>query len=210
MVLKLFIRIVCMDFKMLPLVKIISTLVFILSYATVCFASGGSHGAGHAPADISTLFWPTCNFILYICLMTYLYRKFARPVLRDQRIELEAFVARAQNEMLTLSSEAAQIKDRISMIQEEKADIIAELEREGRLTADALIMEANQKARRLKEDATKWYESETQRTRSEAKRELVGRIISKVRADLRIKFSSEEDKQFIKSNLVGLPSGMKN
>lgn len=190
--------------------RFISTLVFVLSLTGISYASGDTHGAAHAPADIGTLFWPACNFVLYVCLMVYLYRKFARPVLRDQRIELEAFVARAQNEMLTLSSEASQLKDRLALIQEEKAEIIADLEKEGRLVADNLITQANQKAHRLKDDASKWYQSETQRTRAEAKKELVGRIISKVRADLKVKFSSEEDKQFIKSNLVGLPSGMKN
>ncbi len=169
------------------------------------FASSNAHGAPHVAPGIESLFWPTCNFVLYVILMVYLYRKFARPVLRDQRIELEAFVVRAQNEMTTLLSEASQLKERLAMIQEEKAEIIADLDKEGRLLADTVISQANEKSKRMKDDSKKWYASEVQRTKNDARKELVSRIVSKVKADLKVKFSMEEDRQFIKSSLVGLP-----
>ncbi len=173
--------------------------------ASEVLASSATKGAGHEVPDIGTLFWPTCNFILYLVLMTYVYRKFARPVLRDQRIELDAFVVRAQNEMATLISESSQIKERLAMIQEEKAQIVMDLEKEGRLLADSIISQANQKCTRMKDDSGKWYTGEVQRVESDARRELVKRIVSKVKADLKVKFSSSEDMQFIKSNLVTLP-----
>ena len=185
--------------------SLIFTIPFLGLYVDTAFASGDAHGAGHAPAEIGSLFWPTCNFVLYVILMSWLYRKFARPILRDQRIELEAFVARAQNEKATLLSEVSQVRERLAMIQEEKAEIVMDLDKEGRLLADSIIAQANERAKRMKEDASKWYKSEIQRAKSDARNELVSRIVSKVKADLKVKFSQEEDKQFIKSSLVGLP-----
>lgn len=172
------------------------------SLLTFVYASGG---AGHEKAGIESLFWPTCNFVLYVILMTYLYRKFARPVLRDQRIELEAFVVRAQNEKATLDSEISQLKERLSLVEEEKTEIVTRLEKEGRLMADNLISMANEKSRRMKQDLAKWHAGEIQRNKVDARNELVSRIVSKVRDDLKMKFSSSEDKQFIKSSLVSLP-----
>lgn len=185
--------------------KVFIALSFLVFLVGDVFASSDAHGAQHAAPEIGSLFWPTCNFVLYLILMVYLYRKFAKPVLRDQRIELEAFVVRAQNEMTTLLSEASQLKERLAMIQEEKAEIIADLEKEGRLLADSIISLANEKSKRMKDDSSKWYIAEVQRTKNDARRELISRIVAKVKADLKVKFSQEEDKQFIKSSLVGLP-----
>jgi len=199
-----------MSFLKISFSKFLFALSLFLLSANLAFASSFAHGGAHSTPEIGSLFWPTCNFVLYLILMVFLYRKFARPVLRDQRIELEAFVARAQNEMTTLLSEASQLKERLAMIQEEKAEIVADLEKEGRLLADSIISQANEKARRLKQDSDKWYSAEIQRTKSDAKKELVRRIISKVKADLKVGFSSEEDRQFIKSSLVGLPQSQKN
>ena len=100
---------------------VLTTICYSVSYSALAFAS--SKGAGHAP-EIGSLFWPTMNFILYIALMTFLYGKFARPALRNQRTDLETKVVKIQNEHDMLNKELDQLKEQIVGIDQEKSKLV--------------------------------------------------------------------------------------
>jgi len=155
----------------------------------------------HGDADISTLQYPTYNFILYLLLMTFVYKKVVRPILRDYRAEVESVVVRSQNEFATLDREIEQLKSRLDNISEEKSALVSELEQEGRNLAADVLSSANQKAERLIGDVAIRAESERQKIGYEAKKALIGKAFDTVRERLATTYSEADDKSLIQTSL---------
>lgn len=158
-------------------------------------------GGGHGDADISTLQYPTYNFILYLLLMTFVYKKIVRPILRDYRAEVESVVVRSQNEFATLDREIEQIKSRLDNISEEKSALVSELEQEGRNLAADVLSSANEKAESLLGDVAIRAESERQKIGYEAKKALIGKAFDTVRERLATTYSDADDKSLIQTSL---------
>lgn len=169
-----------------------------LFLADEALAAGSS---GHGDVSIGTLEYPLYNFILYLLLMVYVYRTFARPVLRNYRAEVESYAVRVQNEHVTLERELDQLKFKLENIAQEKELVISELEKSGREMADEIISSANQKAERIQQDFINRAESERQKIFLEAKRELVGKVIESVKDRLLQSYSEADDKSLIENAL---------
>lgn len=174
-----------------------------LAFLGLAVISTDVMAAGKASADIATLFWPTINFTLYLCLMVYLYRRFARPVLRNQKIEIDSAVVKAQNEYATLEREHEQLKLRLADITREKSEIVSGFEAEGRDLSNNVIAAANDKAERLLGDVRRRVESENQKMATEAVEKMLTGAIEQARARLSESFSEVDDINFIRSALSG-------
>jgi F0F1-type ATP synthase membrane subunit b/b' len=167
---------------------------------SLVFASSGN-ADHHEPASLSTLLWPSINFVIFLFLMSNFYKKLARPVLRDYRIELESSAVRHQSEHSVLNAEFEQIKERLSEISEEKKDIVSELEKDGRDLSAVILSTANQQAERLTNQAKRRFSLEAQKIGGEARNALVGRVIDKVSDQLSGSFTAEDDVSFIKKTI---------
>lgn len=162
------------------------------------FAAGaGSHNAG-----IETLFYPTLNFMIYCIIVVMVYRKFARPVLRNYRAEVESFAVRAQNEFVTLERELEQVRYSLENVSEEKAELISELEKSGQDISREVVATAEEKVRAIKKDVLLRTESERQKIIQSAKEELVGKVMVQVKDNLSKNYTEEEDKMLIRSALL--------
>jgi F0F1-type ATP synthase membrane subunit b/b' len=175
-----------------------SVLFSVVFIPSIVLAAGST---SHGDVSISTLEYPLYNFILYTFLMVFVYRTFARPVLRNYRAEVESYAVRIQNEHVTLERELDQLKYKLENISEEKNVVIAELEKSGREMADEIISQANQKAERQQQDLIKRAESERQKIFLEAKKELVGKVLESVKDRLVQSYSEVDDISLIKNVL---------
>jgi F0F1-type ATP synthase membrane subunit b/b' len=175
-------------------------LVFLFILPDTAFASMAQSG-NHESPSIVTLLWPTVNFLIFFFLCVHFYKKLARPVLRDYRIELESAAVRQQNEHSTLSSEFEQIKERLTEVSEEKKEIISELERDGRDLSAVILSSSNQQAERLSNQAKHRFALEAQKISGEAKKVLLNRVMQKVSDQLSGTFSAEDDASFIKKTI---------
>ncbi|HMO17676.1 MAG TPA: ATP synthase F0 subunit B [Oligoflexia bacterium] len=179
----------------------------ILFLPLICFAlfsSSDVFAAGSASSDIGTLLWPSINFALYLFLMIFIYRRFARPVLRNQKIEVESAVVKAQNEYATLESEYEQVRRQLENVAEEKTRIISELEEQGGVLASEIVALANQKAERLLSDVRIRVASETQKLSGEVLEVMLDGALGSVRNRLSTSFTESDDARFIKSVIGNL------
>ena len=170
----------------------------IFSASDVAYAGGPSTSS----AGIDTLLWPTINFILYLLLIYTLYRRFACPVLRDYRAEVESLAIRAQSENDTLRAELDQLGRDLSNIDEEKESIVADLEREGRNMAADILTLANQKVERLLLDTGTRISTEKSRIESDVRKELLSSALNKVLERISRDYTEDQDRQVIEASLV--------
>ena len=161
-------------------------------------------GAAHAEAGIESLFWPAVNFVLYLSLMSYAYRKLARPVLRNNRIEVEARISRAANLLHDAEREYQAIESRMEDIEEEKANLIARLEQEGRTAADAVVVAANQGAEKMRRDTERLALAERNKTLAELRQAVIQRATSNAREQLKSVISEEKDAELRRETIRGL------
>lgn len=183
------------------LVNLILSLMSLFAVTSAYASTGGSHGAGHTPPSIDTLLWPAVNFTLYLFCMIYFFKKLAKPILKDYRIELEGSVTKQQNEKNMLQSEYDQLSEKLSNISEEKQEIVSELEKDGRDLANTILSAANQQAEKVSLSSKRRYELEAQKVSGEVKKTLMNKVVSKVKSQIATSFSADDDLKFIKSSI---------
>lgn len=175
------------------------TIALSFAYSTDVFASGASHFG--EPPTIGSLLWPAINFSIFLFLVIHFYRKLAKPILRDYRIELEASVAKQQNEHNMLVTQQEQLKERLSQITQEKAELVSELEKDGRDLANMIVSTANQQAEKIIRSSKSRYNTEVQKVSSEAKRFLIDKVVSKVSSQISSSLTADDDAKYIHSSL---------
>ncbi len=168
----------------------LAALTAVWGLPSVAFAAGG---AGHA--SIASLFWPAVNFTLYAILLSYGYRKVARPLLRDRSVQLKQDITSAAKALDEAEREIAALQQRLELIDEEKSALRNRLQGDGDNIAASLITDAERAAKRKREDTERRILSEFARVRAEIQREVVYSATATARQRLSSELSREDDQR---------------
>ena len=133
--------------KNFSLFAICVAVVIIFAPAAV-FGAGGGDG-GHA--DISSLMFPVVNFVLYVLLFTWAYRKLARPALRDRSVRFKERLGKTVEQLRAAENELARQRERLANIGQEQSALIDRLEREGTNIAVQMEKDAETRAQRRRQ-----------------------------------------------------------
>ncbi len=173
--------------------------IFVNPVATA-LAETAEHGAaaGHAAAGLETLFWPVVNFVTYLFVMVYVYRKLAKPALLRRYQQVKSDLDRAAQELRLAQAEYSDAEERLKLIASEKSELIERYELEAKQMGETVIRNARAAAERSITDTARQIETEISQAEKELRRESIGLATTLVRKQLQAQLKDDDDRRIRK------------
>lgn len=170
--------------------------------------STGEHSVvnnvAHHEAGIESLLWPTISFSLYLAVMFTFYVKKGKPALLARKA---SYLQKAEEGNRLLD----RAKRRLDHAEERKLNLAQALtaiqqnsKEEGENVASSLLIDANNRASYLVEDAKVRIIQEEKQAEEEIKREIAVRAIALAKSKFEKGWNSDADKRFISNNLQNI------
>ena len=157
--------------------------------------------AHHAAIDLSSLIWPLFNFLIFVSIGVYIYRKHIRAALAGRSVTIEQHLRKAAQELAQVSQEHRFLVERLAAINDERDDILREFAIEGDKLAQATLLNAKKQAEILMRDAKARIASEFRLAEKDIQHELVLRAAKIARDKLRSGLSPDEDRRLREETL---------
>ena len=181
----------------------------------VAFAASGAdphaaagHGASddhaHHAATISSLGWPLVNFLIYVSLLLYMFKRFAAPALLDRAASFEQHLRRARQVLDDAEREVRQLQDRLKGIREEQDAIRSRLTHEGEQLAAHAVAQAEQTASNIEKDVSRRVARELHVASADVKQQVIRRATDLARAELASGLSDQDDHRLRQEAVKGL------
>ena len=163
------------------------------------FASTGSH----APAGISTLFWPLVNTVLYLgaIIFLYKYKGRGRELLKKAAQQVKEQMAKAKSLIHEAEGIFSAAKQRRQAIEEEKQKILLDFKHEGERLVELLMQKAVDTEVSIKESLERQIANELLQAQKEIRIEVVREAMKITRRRLAQELTAEQDKQLRKDAL---------
>ncbi len=174
----------------LKLVLYTSLSAFILTCAMPLHASA-SGGGEHA--DISSLFYPVINFVMYLCLMTWIYKTKIKQVLQNRKVEITKSLNKASDRLNSADKGLAEVQKRFLLIDEECQEIQRKLDAETSELQQHILTEAQALAKRIEDDTVKQVENALLRASHEIRSEIISKAVEKARYEIQNHLTDQED-----------------
>lgn len=169
------------------------------------------HSAGeHAPADISTLWWPTVNFLIFAFLMMRFYRKWGRPALLSRAATFEQHVKRAAQVLEDAERELRNAEERLQSISDEQNEIKERLAREGTQVAAQIVAQAEQSAASIRDDVSRRIERELSAATADVREMVISRATQAARKKIASTLTEEDDSRLRNDAVRGLLTATTN
>ena len=169
------------------------------SPVAIAVAETAEHGAtGHAAAGLETLFWPVVNFVTYLFVMVYVYRKLAKPALLRRYQQVKSDLDRAAQELRSAQAEYSDAEERLKLIASEKSELIERYELEAKQMGETVIRNARAAAERSITDTARQIETEISQAEKELRRESVVLATTLVRKQLQAQLKDDDDRRIRK------------
>lgn len=167
-----------------------SLFVFLLTCISPlpALASGGGEHAG-----ISSLLFPTINFVTYLCLMTWLYINKVKPIMQKHKIDITNSLNKASDRLSNADKGLAEVKKRFALIDDECQEVQRKLDAETSELEQHILSEAEQMAKRIEDDTVKQVENYLMRASHEIRSEIVTQAVEKARFEIQNHLSDQED-----------------
>jgi F0F1-type ATP synthase membrane subunit b/b' len=156
--------------------------------------AGAPHGEGHHPSVLEQLTWPSVNFVLYVLLIRYLYKRLGAPALKSRSIEIEQHLNRSAAELLAIEAELSQVNERIVRFEGERQVVQQDFEQEGVRLAAAAREAAQAEALRVQRDAQNQIRNSVRALEKELRRDLVLAATERARKRLQAGVSPERER----------------
>ena len=163
----------------------------------VALAAGGGdhdvagHGGGHA--GIETLFYPLVNFVLFVGILVFAYRKVGKARLIEQHKDVKEYLKRAADDLGSAESMFNRAQQRLAVIGEEKQELIAALNREGETLSETVLEKAEQAVENSLLDTKRRIDNEVARAETELRHEVVRQATAIAREKVVERLSSDDD-----------------
>lgn len=157
-------------------------LVF-LGTGTCLAEEHAAHTAGHASIS-EQLFWPCANFITYLFLLVYLYRKYGQRQLKARSVQIRQQLEKTSVALAAVQDELDVLERRLANIETEKASLRQAFVAEGRRLSEMALVQGRAAAERVLQDVEKQIQSEIQVARKQIRQRVVELATKKARAKL--------------------------
>ena len=170
-------------------------------------AAAGAHGAeahGEHHASILDLFWPLCNFVLYALLMTYAFRRLARPILRDRAVQVREHLTHAKRVLADAEQQYQSLGRRLREIGAEKQAEITRLVNEGKSIAANVTQSGQLSLEQLHRDTSRRVASELAKAQADIRFEVVAAAGRIARERIQRELSGSDDARLRKETVQAL------
>lgn len=171
-------------------------IVFILFFPTLALASGGDH---HGAPGIETLVWPGINFVIYVAVMSYFYRKLGRPALIGKAHSVKEQIEKAEGALSAARNDLELVQRRD--IELEKNELKDRIIGEGRMQAASIVEDAQALLRKLERDIELRINRDFGKVEEEFRTEVVRKASKLVRDEFLSSLSEVQDQELRKDAL---------
>jgi F0F1-type ATP synthase membrane subunit b/b' len=179
-------------FRFLSKLSLISERLLLLLFAVSVVPSlAWAAGSGHA--DISSLFFPTINFLMYLGVMTWLYFKAIKPALQKRKAGVVESLSKAEKRLKNAEQGLNEAKARLAGVDQECKALAAKLNAETEELVRHILNDAEKDAKRIEDDIVNQVENSLLRASHEIRSEIVSSAVKKARAELKDRLSDEQD-----------------
>mgnify|MGYP001619712768 CR=1 FL=1 len=171
------------------------SLLFVLLAAELSFASEVAHGDGH---DVSIPFSVTLqaiNFGLYAALLFFLLRKPVKSYFRDRETAFSQALVKAKQAKDEAEQKKREVQDRLTQLQSTADQSVREARAEAELLKTKIIAEAQDMAKRLREEAQRSAAIEIERAKTELREELLDQSVALSQKILKEKMAEPDQKR---------------
>lgn len=130
-----------------------------------------AHGAHEGGVDSTALLASFVNFALLLALFSYLFRGKLQAFLRERRAAVEQALAEAARLKAEAEIKHREYSERLAKLDQELAQIKAEMIAAGKSERDRIVAEAEQKAARMRREAEFIVEQHAKQLRADLTRE---------------------------------------
>jgi F-type H+-transporting ATPase subunit b len=117
------------------------------------------------------------NFLVLVGLLTWVIRKKANPAMAARRAEVEKELAEAQQLRAEAERRHAEVASRLEKLDQEMAQIRAEMVKAGEAERDRIVSQAEEKAARMRKDANFLIEQQIKQLRKDLTREAANAVV---------------------------------
>lgn len=180
---------------------LVAVLMVVFTFGGIALASSGGHGEdgeAHGPKGwVATDTYRVMNFIALAVGLFFLLKKPVAQMLksridgiRDQLDELEAKKEAAEKKL-------AEYDERLSLLDKEAENIIAEYVRQGNDAKARILKEAENAAERLEEQARRNIEHEFEQARLNLQKEIMEKALVKAEEIIRERITTDDQEKLI-------------
>ncbi len=173
---------------------LLAAVIVVPTLADVALAAGGGgdHGGAHA-VSIGTLAYPALNFIIFVGILVFAYRKAGKAKLVELHTDVKEHLKRAAEDLGAAESVFNRAQQRLDRIEDEKRTLIAALNQEGKETAEQLLAKAEVAVENSLLDTKRRIDNEVASAESELRREVVRRATVMAREKVVGRLSGDDD-----------------
>jgi len=117
------------------------------------------------------------NFLVLVGLLTWVIRKKANPALAARRAEVEKELAEAQQLRAEAERRHKEMASRLEKLDQEMAQIRAEMVKAGEAERDRIVAQAEEKAARMRKDANFVIEQQIKQLRKDLMQEAASAVV---------------------------------
>jgi F0F1-type ATP synthase membrane subunit b/b' len=179
---------------------------FILS--SVAYASSSAHQAaeGHHPG-VSSLLIPLVNFVIYVGILVYAYRKKGSAMLESRSVAISAKIEQAQSLLDAAQKEYAEKRARFDALGSEIQALRSAFAKENEQMVRDILNLAEEQAAGLARDNERRVQGEMKRARAEIRCKMVRQVGEISRLKLAQALTPEVDARLRNETFIGLRSG---
>ena len=166
--------------------------------SSVYGAKSGGHSEAHHPVGPETLLWPWVNFILFLLILAYAYKKIGKPKLREQAAGVRSQLEESAAALAAAEEQNKKVKQSLANVEQDQKKLVEQLNREGQLSASKLVEGARSYAAHAQSDTQRRIAGEYARTRKELGAELAGKAATVAKERLSSQVSPADDAELRK------------
>jgi F0F1-type ATP synthase membrane subunit b/b' len=154
----------------------------------------------HVP-EISSLLFPTINFVLFFALIVYLYKRGGPAALQNYSQRIKEALKKAADIFRGADTEYQSALARLRNLEGEKLALQQQLEQEGEQIARIVVAAGQDKAESIDRDSSHQIENELAQAQKEVRAQVIKEAAARARLQLKKSITGEQDLELCRKAL---------
>jgi len=147
------------------------------------------------------VFLPYANFIIFMALAIYFFRKPVRAMAEKRRAKFDAALKQAQEAKDLAEAKNRELTARLAKLDDEVAEIRRLTNDTAQFESKRIVDEAHQLATHLKEEAKRLANAEIERAKNELRHDIVAQVKSGVESKIQAEFGQDAQIKLAKTRI---------
>ncbi len=166
--------------------------VVLLFSSFFCFPLNAFASSGGAQNSISSLFYPTVNFIITLFVLFYLYKKYGASKFVEKKNLVVTKISEAKEKKDKADKLLSDAKSRLKNIDMECKELKERLDKETDIMVEHILEVSKENARRIEIDSDRQIENSLSKASHEMSQAVLGIALDRAKEELR-NITEEDD-----------------